>query len=191
MGSLVSRFHPPRRPSLPRPAAADEPGTVMKKPIPEILALAFLVTTSLQAQVIPGRWEKVEAQKQGTELTLILHSGEQVYALLEEVTHDTVILIEEGGGQKSVTKVSIHRVETTRIDSTRNGTWIGLAIGGAAGSISGAFFATALSERPMASDYLGGALICGAIGAGIGAAIGYKVDKDVDHKRPEVLYVGN
>ncbi len=145
----------------------------------------------LHAQVIPGRWEKVEAQNQGTELTLILHSGEQVYGLLEEVTTDTVIVIEEGGGQRSITKLSVHHVETTRIDSTRNGTLIGLAIGGAAGSISGAWFATALSERPSASDYLGGALICGAIGAGIGAAIGYKVDKEADHKRPEVLYVAN
>ncbi len=163
----------------------------MKKPILEILALAFLVTTSLQAQVIPGRWEKVEAQKQGTELTLILHSGEQVYGLLEEVTTDTVIVIEEGGGQRSITKLSVHHVETTQIDSTRNGTLIGLAIGGAAGSISGAFFATALSERPTASDYLGGALICGAIGAGFGAAIGYGVEKFADDKRPEVLYVAN
>ncbi len=107
------------------------------------------------------------------------------------MTHDTVIVIEEGGGQRSVTKVSIHRVGTTQIDSTGNGTLIGLGIGGAAGSISGAFFATALSETPTASDYLGGALICGAIGAGIGAAIGYKVDKASDHKRPEVLYVAN
>jgi phage tail tape-measure protein len=102
-----------------------------------------------------------------------------------------VIVIEEDGGQRSVTKSSIHLVETTRIDSTRSGTLIGLAIGGAAGSISGAWFATALSERPSASDYLGGALICGAIGAGIGAAIGYKVDKEADHKRPDVLYVAN
>jgi len=47
----------------------------MKKPILEILALAFLVTTSLQAQVIQGGWEKVDAQKQGTELALILHSA--------------------------------------------------------------------------------------------------------------------
>ncbi len=124
-------------------------------------------------------------------MTLILHSGEQIYGLLEEVTHDTVIVIEEGGGQRSVTKVSIHRVGTTQIDSTGNGTLIGLGIGGAAGSISGAFFATALSETPTASDYLGGALICGAIGAGIGSAIGYKVDKASDHKRPEVLYVAN
>ena len=120
-------------------------------------------------------------------MTLILHSGEQIYGLLGEVTHDTVIVIEEGGGQRSVTKVSIHRVGTTQIDSTGNGTLIGLGIGGAAGSISGAFFATALSEIPTASDYLGGALICGAIGA----VIGYKVDKASDHKRPEVLYVAN
>ncbi len=28
MGSLVSRFHPPRRPPLPRPATADELGAV-------------------------------------------------------------------------------------------------------------------------------------------------------------------
>ena len=156
-----------------------------------VCLLLLFHSVLLQAQVVPGRWEKVEAQKQGTELTLILHSGEQVYGLLEEVTRDMVIVVDEGGGQRSVTKVSIHRVETTRIDSTRNGTLIGLAIGGAAGSLSGAFFATALSERPTASEYLGGALICGAIGAGIGAAIGYKVDKASDHKRPEVLYVAN
>jgi GTPase len=141
--------------------------------------------------VIPGRWEKVEAQKQGTELALILHSGEQVYGLLEEVTHDTVILIEEGGGQKSVTKVSIHRVETTRIDSTRSGTLIGLAIGGAVGSIGGGLVARASSQNPTVSDFLQGFLILGAIGAGIGAAFGYTVEKWVDHKRPEVLYVAN
>ncbi len=156
-----------------------------------VCLLLLFHSVLLHADVIPGRWEKVEAQKQGTELTLILHSGEQVYGLLEEVTTDTVIVIEESGGQRSVTKVSIHRVETTRIDSTRSGTLIGLAIGGAAGSISGAFFATALSETPTASEYLGGALICGAIGAGIGAAIGYKVDKEADHKGPEILYVAN
>ncbi len=145
----------------------------------------------LHAQVIPGRWEKVEAQKQGTELTLILHSGEQVYGLLEEVTTDTVIVIEEGGGQRSITKLSVHRVDTTQIDSTRNGTLIGLAIGGAAGSISGAWFISGFSDFPTASEYLGAALICGAIGAGIGAAIGYGVDKASDHKKPEVLYVAN
>ncbi len=156
-----------------------------------VCLLLLFHSVLLQAQVVPGRWEKVEAQKQGTELALILHSGEQVYGLLEEVTTDTVIVIEESGGQRPVTKVSIHRVETTRIDSTRNGTLLGLAIGGAAGSISGAFFATALSETPTASEYLGGALICGAIGAGIGAAIGYKVDKEADHKGPEILYVAN
>ena len=163
----------------------------MKKPSLELLALAFLFTTSLQAQVIPGRWEKVEAQKQGTELTLILHSGEQVYGLLEEVTTDTVIVIEEGGGQRSITKLSVHRVDTTQIDSTRNGTLIGLAIGGAAGSISGALFISGFSDFPKASEYLGAALVCGAIGAGIGAAIGYGVDKASDHKGPEVLYVAN
>ena len=145
----------------------------------------------LHADVIPGRWEKVEAQKQGTELTLILHSGEPVYGLLKEVTHDTVIVIEKGGGQRSITTFSIHRVETTRIDSTRDGTLIGLAIGGAVGSIGGGLVVRASSENPTASDFLQGFLILGAIGAGIGAAFGYTVEKWVDHKRPEVLYVAN
>ena len=67
----------------------------------------------------------------------------------------------------------------------------GQAIGGAIGSIGGALVAGATSNFPSASDYLQGALICGAIGAGIGAVIGYKVDKASDHKRPEVLYVAN
>ncbi len=145
----------------------------------------------LHAQVVPGRWEKVEVQKQGTELTLILQSGEPVYGLLKEVTHDTVIVIEEDGGQRSVTKSSIHLVETTRIDSTRSGTLIGLAIGGAVGSISGGLAARASSENPTVSDFLQGFFILGAFGAGFGAAIGYGVEKFADHKRPEVLYVAN
>lgn len=156
------------------------------------LPLVVLISSSLlNAQVIPGRWEKVEAQKQGTELILILHSGEQVYGLLEEVTHDTVIVIEEGGGQMSITKSSIHQVETTRIDSTRNGTLIGLAIGGTVGSIGGALLADGFANRPTASDNLQGAILLGAFGGGIGAAIGYGVDKVADDKRPEVLYVAN
>ncbi len=156
-----------------------------------VCLLLLFHSVLLHADVIPGRWEKVEVQKQGTELALILQSGEPVYGLLKEVTHDTVIVIEEDGGQRSVTKSSIHLVETTRIDSTRNGTLIGLAIGGVVGSVSGALFAGAFSDNPTASDYLQGALICGAIGAGIGAAIGYKFDKDADHKMAEVLYVAN
>ncbi len=156
-----------------------------------VCLLLLFHSVLLHAQVVPGRWEKVEAQKQGTELTLILHSGEQIYGLLEEVTTDTVVVFEEGGGQRSITKLSIHRVDTTQIDSTRNGTWIGLAIGGAAGSITGAWFISGFSDFPTASEYLGAALICGAIGAGIGAAIGYGIDKAADNKRPEVLYVAN
>jgi hypothetical protein len=156
-----------------------------------VCLLLLFHSVLLHADVIPGRWEKVEVQKQGTELALILQSGEPVYGLLKEVTHDTVIVIEEDGGQRSVTKSSIHLVETTRIDSTRSGTLIGLAIGGALGSISGAVFAAGFSDSPKASDTLGAALILGAIGAGMGAAFGYTVEKWVDHKRPEVLYVAN
>ena len=155
-----------------------------------VCLLLLFHSVLLHADVIPGRWEKVEVQKQGTELTLILHSGEHVYGLLKEVTHDTVIVIEKGGGQRSITKFSIHRVETTRIDSTRDGTLIGLAIGGAVGSISGVRIVSGFSV-PKASEYLQVALFCGAIGAGIGAAIGYRVDKAAAHKRPDVLYVAN
>jgi len=156
-----------------------------------VCLLLLFHSVLLHADVIPGRWEMVEAQKQGTELALILHSGEQVYGLLEEVTTDTVIVIEESGGQRSVTKVSIHLVETTRIDSTRSGTLIGLAIGGTVGSIGGGLAVRASSQNPTVSDFLRGFFILGAIGAGIGAAFGYTVEKWVDHKRPEVLYVAN
>ena len=156
-----------------------------------VCLLLLFHSVLLHADVIPGRWEKVEVQKQGTELTLILQSGEPVYGLLKEVTHDTVIVIEEDGGQRSVTKSTIHLVETTRIDSTRSGTLIGLAIGGAVCSIGGGLVARASSQNPTVSDFLQGFLILGAIGAGIGAAFGYTVEKWVDHKRPEVLYVAN
>jgi hypothetical protein len=161
----------------------------MKRPILEILTLACLITTSLQAQVIPGRWEKVEAQKQGTELTVIMKSGDRFDCNFEELQMDTLV-VETGAGEQRIPKVDVQRLETLVPDSVKDGTVKGVVIGAVVGGVLGGVAGASCSGFCTIDNP---ALVVGTvgavIGAGVGAAIGYGVDKAADNKRPEVLYI--
>ena len=47
------------------------------------IALVVLLSTSLQAGVIPGRWEKVETLGQGAEIIITMQSGDRLKAAWE------------------------------------------------------------------------------------------------------------
>ncbi len=162
------------------------------------LPLFILISSSLlNAQVVPGRWEKVEAQKQGTVLTVIMKSGDRFDCTFEDLQMDTLV-VETGAGEQRIPKVDVQRLETLVPDSVKDGTVKGVVIGavalGVLGGVAGAFPCSGSSFCSTDTDErIQGALVVGsvgaAIGAGVGAAIGYGVDKAADHKRPEVLYI--
>ena len=164
------------------------------------LTICFLLlpdSTLLQAGVIPGRWEKVDAQAPGTGLTVIMKSGDRFDCAFKELQMDTLV-VETSSGERRIPKVDIQRLETSELvsDPVRDGTLTGLGIGAGAGGILGALVGAAVGGIwGDTGDQIKGALIVGAVGAGIGAgagaAIGFTVDYAVKHKRPEVLYVAN
>ena len=149
----------------------------------------------LHADVIPGRWEKVEAQAPGTGLTVIMKSRDRFDGAYKELQMDTLV-VETSSGERRIPKVAIQRLETSELvpDPVKDGTLKGAAIGAVVVGVFGGFVGAAVGGIwGDTGDQIKGALVVGAIGAGIGAgagaAIGFTADHLAKHKRPEVLYV--
>jgi len=158
-----------------------------------VCLLLLFHSVLLHADVIPGRWEKVEAQAPGTVLTVIMKSGDRLFGCtFEELQMDTLV-VETGAGEQRNPKVGIQRVETLLPDSVKDGTVKGVVIGAVVGGVLGGLVGAAVCIFCSTGESIQGALVLGAvssgIGAGAGAAIGYGADKAADNKRPEVLYV--
>ena len=155
--------------------------------------LVLFHSVLLHADVIPGRWEKVEAQAPGTGLTVIMKSGDWFDCAYKELQMDTLVVV-TSAGERRIPKVDVQRLETSEpvLDPAKDGTLKGAAIGAIAG---GVFFGIVgggiRGPRDGVGRAIARALVIGAVGAGIGAgggaAIGFAVD--YFHKAPEVLYV--
>ncbi len=141
----------------------------------------------LHADVIPGRWEKVEAQAPGTGLTVIMKSGDWFDCAYKELQMDTLV-VETGAGERRIPKVAIQRLETSELvpDPVKDGTLKGAVIGAVVAGVLGG-----LACDGFLCDRSEGVAVGAGIGAGFGAAIGLTIDYEVKHKRPEVLYVAN
>ncbi len=150
----------------------------------------------LHADVIPVRWEKVEAQAPGTGLTVVMKSGDRFDCTFEELQMDTLV-VDTGAGERRIPKVDIQRLETSELvsDPVKDGTVKGAVIGAVVVGVLGGFggfrgvdhFGVGLRIFATLVGVAAGA----GVGAGIGAPIGLTVDYVAKHKRPEVLYVAN
>ncbi len=155
-----------------------------------VCLLLLFHSVLLHADVIPGRWEKVEAQAPGTGLTVIMKSGDRFDCTFEELQMDTLV-VETNAGERQISRSGIARVEASQLvsDPAKDGTLKGAAMGVIAGGVFFGIVGGTLGDRNGAGNAIAGALVIGAIGAGTGAAIGFTVDYVAKHKRPEVLYV--
>ncbi len=149
----------------------------------------------LHGDVIPGRWEKVEAQAPGIGLTVIMKSGDWFDCAYKELQMDTLV-VETSAGERRIPKVDIQRLETSELvpDPVKDGTLKGAVIGAVVLAVLGGL---ACDPNDFLCDRLTGVAVGAVIGAVAGAAIGFTVDKVANHKRPdvlkrpEVLYVAN
>ncbi len=140
------------------------------------LALVFnglLVVATVRAGVVPGRWEKVQAEKPGTEMIITLTAGDQIRGAYQEVTPEG-LLVTVDGSRRELPKSGITKVTTAE---RRTGPlWNGPLIGAAAGGLIAAIFGAV-------DDVKGdNAWIAIPIVAGIGAAIGLGVDAAVQSR---------
>ena len=146
-----------------------------------VIILIVLFSTAGQAGVIPGRWEKVDAQPRTAGLEVVLNSGERINCFFKGSDSDSLTIADPVEGERRLPKSAVARIETARDgrDTVADGTLIGFGAG--AGGYLGLH--TAACCAPDQAHDLWAALTFGGIGALVGFAL------DIVSRRPEVLYV--
>jgi len=133
-----------------------------------LVLLLVMSASAVQAGVVPGRWDKVIAEKPGTEMIITLLSGEEIRGAYQEVGAEA-LLVTVGGASRDLPKSGIAKITTAdrRTGPLWNGPVIGAAIGGGIPLI-----AAAGVEHPDGIEIVAlfGALIGAGIGLGIDAA---------------------
>ena len=140
-----------------------------------VLILVGLLSVPARPEVIPGRWEKVEALKLGPRITVELKNGNRLEGQFEELSPPE-LLLRTGSAQAAVPRADIERIITREADSLRDGALLGAVAG--AGII--------VSLAAAHDNFSPIELIYTAIAAGAGAAIGLGID--TTKKTEVVLY---
>lgn len=148
-----------------------------------IIALVLMVTSSVQAMVIPGRWEKVAAEKPGSEIVLTLMTGERIECSFVRLSTDSLVVSTSDGVEREYSKATVELITSMekQQDSLVNGAAIGALIGGLPSAL---LVAAAVAKS---DHFSGGNIILSIpIAAGLGAGIGLAVDASI--KDYEILY---
>ncbi len=142
------------------------------------LSLVCLISLPLQAQVIPGRWEKVSALQVASPITVELKDGDRIKGHYEDLSATDVMLVTHFS-RAVIPKEDIEAITTQPEDSLSNGTLIGAGVGA---GLMGVWAAAASSDlSALGAVWM---LTTGlAIGAGLGA-----VGDAIEKPEPIVLY---
>ena len=157
------------------------------------LVLLLVTTTSLQAQTIPGRWEKVDALAPGTPIIVKLRAGDRFEGAFKNTDPEGISLTDRRQKELRVPKSAVRTVETAAKvrDRLRNGAWIGAGLGSLSGMVAVIGFARSVtaSGSIWGQEMTGYMVGAGLVGAGIGALAGTAVDAAM--KSGEVIYRAN
>jgi hypothetical protein len=153
-------------------------------------AALFLTVALLHAQVIPGRWEKVDALAAGIHIVVKMNTGDRVEGNFRSTDFDSVLLTALDGREIRLPKSGVRSIETTvKVrDSLRNGAWIGAGVGSLGGMLATVTYAKSVtaSGSIWGEDTAGYLIGSALVGAGVGALAGVAVDASI--KSNEVIY---
>jgi hypothetical protein len=171
------------------------------RPIVPAFAVVLMII-SARAATVPGRWEKVELLQPGSEVSVLLISGELAEGTFEGVEGDQFLL---GTGRTTLPLETsgIYRVTTSYVEkgSPVKGALWGLVAGAAFGGILVATDGSAgFVSDPGESGFTGGlssgghewenkgAIVAGS--AAVGCLLGFLIDVSVDpmEVQHEVVY---
>ena len=96
------------------------------------VCLWLITTSSLLADVIPGRWEKLEAQPLGSEIVVALKSGAWLEGRFRGLGPDHLTIELHSGEARQLVKQEIHLVQgpaESTSSTRRNGALIGALVG--------------------------------------------------------------
>jgi hypothetical protein len=140
------------------------------------------------AQVVPGRWEKVDGLPRGSAIIVTLTSGFRAEYAFAESTPELLVLTNDDAIEVRVAKPDVRTVARQRQDRLRNGVLTGAGVGFGAAFLSlAAFNAKQTASGPIWDrEAIGYYTAAGLVGAGIGALVGALID--ARRKELEVLY---
>ena len=139
------------------------------KGIGSLVAL-ILGSLSVQAGVVPGRWDKVEAQPVGTVMNVELNSGERLVGRLTDI-EPTAMVIETENGVRRMDRTEVQEVSLPEgQDSVLNGAVAGALAGGLGGIAVGVL-------TYVNSDNTEAIIAAPLLGVGIGLGAGLAIDK--------------
>ncbi len=150
--------------------------------IKSLLIIVFFSSGLLNAQVIPGRWEKVDALPQGEEIIVTLKAGDRLECALKESGTSDLTVVTSTGRELKIAKSEVYRIVAEKSkDSLPNGALIGAGVGlgialaglAAAGSGEGDVLSSAKVFAPL---------------LGLSAGLGVGMAIDASRQRTEVLY---
>jgi hypothetical protein len=145
------------------------------------VAVLIAMTSVLQAAVIPGRWEMVEALKTGTPIIVTIKAGDRIECSLDSTSSDDLTVSDREGIQRKLPKAGIIKIVSMEEydDPVWDGPVYGLGIGFGLGALVGVAGASYSGYKELIP-------VNGLLGAGIGGAIGYIADRN--HKGNKVLF---
>jgi hypothetical protein len=154
------------------------------------LSIICLTAAASRAEVVVGRWDKIELTKPGTAVVVNIQGGERLECTLDKIGEEDILFYELNGKERRFPKSAILKIETSAVvhDRLRNGILIGTLIGTAGGITAVVAHINHETNGPVHWGEEAGAYVIGGalVGAGIGAATGAIVDASIKHR--EVLY---
>ncbi len=89
----------------------------------------------LKAQVVPGRWEKVDALPTGSKIILTLKAGDRIVCTFKSSSVEELTVLRDSGEEIKIPKAEIQQaVREEYQESPVNRTLLGAAIGAGAGA---------------------------------------------------------
>ena len=142
------------------------------------LAILMLVATTLAAQAVPGRWEKIDTLSPGKKIVVTLKAGDRMECVFKSSGPGELTLIDPDGIERRYPKSEVRKIVSREKykDAVLDGTLIGFASG------AGGYLAVHAPLAELQAHDFPAAIVFGAVGA----LVGYLVDKR--HKGTEILY---
>jgi hypothetical protein len=157
-------------------------GLMSRKFISAAMAFLFLTGFLPVADVIPGKWQKVDLLPAGSPITIKTIYGEQVPCTYFGSDRETLLIVETRRNQRRIRKAEIETIIAEKYDDRLvNGAVIGLSAGVAfALLLSLARGETSHHDRVTLAVF--GSVLFGLCGMGVGTLVDYQ------HQGREVVY---
>jgi len=142
----------------------------------QIILTVAVMTATVAASVVPGRWEKVDTLEKGTQIVVELNAGDRLAVRFDKSGPESITILREDDRGLVLRKMDVARVLLPAKRDNRP-VWLGAAIGGGAGLGIGLAVASQADETILAVPGAMGAIL-GGIGAAAGAGIGLALRDD-------------